>query len=85
MIDILLDMHAYVPLQQSETIDEETQKVVSNDLMHCILFGGDQLTRKRAESAKELRKNSTTPTTQLKGLLPVCEDWHAKRVILEVS
>ena len=48
------------------------------------VFGGDQLTHKRAESAKELRKNSITPTTQLKGLVPVCEDWHAKKAFLEV-
>ena len=51
---------------------------------HGILFGRDQLTRKRAETAKHTRKNSTTPTTKLEGLILICEDWHAKKVFLEV-
>ena len=61
-------------------IDQNTQKAVATDLLHGILFGGDQLTRKRIETVKESRKNSTTPVTQLKGLIPICEDCHAKSV-----
>lgn len=34
-------------------------------MVHQLLLGGDQLTRKRMETAKECRKNGTTPTTQL--------------------
>ena len=51
--------------------------------MSSILFGG-QLARKRAEAAKKSRKNSFTPVKQLQGLLPICEDWHAKQIFLEV-
>ena len=67
-----------------EILDEKTQSTVAADMLHCILLGGDQLTWKRAETAKESRKNSTTPVTQLRGLIPVCEDWHAKKIFLEV-
>ena len=84
MIEIMLQMQYYVPTEPSSITDEMTQQTISADLLHCTLFGGDQLTRKRAESAKELRKNSATPITQLKGLIPVCEDWHAKKTYLEV-
>lgn len=84
MIEIMLDMHEYVPVLPYEAIDEQTQCKIAEDRLHKILFGGDQLTRKRAETAKELRRNSVTPTTQLKGLIPVCEDWHAKKILLEV-
>ena len=84
MIDILLKVHEYIPMQAQQVVDEQTQQSVAADLLHRILFGGDQLTRKRAESAIELRQNSTTPVTQLKGTIPICEDWHAKKVFLEV-
>ena len=67
-----------------EATDKNTQCKVAVDKLHCILFGGDQLTRKRAETAIELRQNSTTPITRLKGVQPVCEDWHAKKCFLEV-
>lgn len=84
MIDILLKVHEYIPVQPKEVVDEQTQQKVAADLLHRVLFGGDQMTRKRAETAIELRQNSTTPVAQLKGVIPVCEDWHAKRVFLEV-
>ena len=84
MIGIVSEMHKYVPTKYKETIDENTQKVVSSDVLHSILFGRDQLTRKRSETAIELRKNGTSPAMQLKGLIPMCEDWHTKRVLLEV-
>ena len=84
MIDILLQLHKYVPIKALDVVDEKTQSKVADDLIHGILFGGDQMTRKRAETAKQARKNSTTPTTKLEGLIPVCEDWHSKKIFLEV-
>jgi L1 cell adhesion molecule like protein len=84
MIDILSDVHKYVPVRPLEVIDEKVHCSVAADKVHQLLLGGDQLTRKRVETAKECRKNSTTPTTQLTGVVPVCEDWHAKKVFLEV-
>ena len=83
MIDILLQIHKYVPITAQEVTDTNTQRKVAVDKLR-ILSGGDQLTRKRAETAIELRQNSTTPITRLKGVQPVCEDWHAKKCLLEV-
>ena len=84
MIDILDDIHRYVPIQPLEVVDEMTHRPVAADMVHQLLLGGDQLTRKRIETAKECRKNGTTPTTQLTGIVPVCEDWHCKKIFLEV-
>jgi L1 cell adhesion molecule like protein len=84
MIEIMLEIHEYVPVTQYDVTDKYTQCKIVEEVVHPILLSGDQLTRKRAEAAKELRRNSVTQSTQLKGLLPVCEDWHAKKTFLEV-
>jgi hypothetical protein len=55
MIDILLDLHKYVPLAPLENTDETSNLTITADQLHHILFGGDQLTRKCAETAKEAR------------------------------
>ena len=65
--------------------DSITHKMVPAGQLHCLLFGGDQLTRKRVETAIELRQNGSTPIHALKGIQPVCEDWHAKKCLLEVT
>lgn len=67
------------------TTNRSTQVEVSNDLIDPVLFGGDQMTRRRIESAQEGRKNDISQITKLKGFVPVCEDWHTKKVFLEVS
>lgn len=85
MIDILDKLHDYVPSIHQNKVDIATQREVCDDLMHEILFGGDQVTRKRAETAKEGRKNDTSLKKKLKGIIPVCEDWHTKKIFLEVS
>ena len=46
-----------------------------------LLFGGDQLTTKRARAGVRICNNSMNGA---EGLLPVAEDWHAKVVFLEV-
>ena len=56
--------------------------MVPADQLHCLLFGGDQLTRKRVETTIEL---CSTPIHALKGTQPVCEDWHAKKCLLEIT
>ena len=38
----------------------------------------------RARSAQMGRRNEVTPTQQLRGLVPVIEDWHARMAFLEV-
>lgn len=44
---------------------------------HKILLGGDQLTVARCRSGQIGRRNEVQPSKQLRGLLPVVEDWHA--------
>lgn len=51
---------------------------------HKIVIGGDQLTVARCRAAQIVRRNEIHPTKQLRGLLPVVEDWHAKQCFLEV-
>ena len=51
---------------------------------HRLLFGGDQLTAKRARAGIRIRNNSTNDAEHLEGSLPVAKDWHAKVVFLEV-
>ena len=58
MIEILDSMEKYVLVVPVTAIDEVTNKEISVDRMHSILFGGEQLTRKRAEAVKELNKKN---------------------------
>lgn len=75
MIEILGELQKLVP----STSDN------SGTMLHQVLFGGDQLTAKRARSAIRIRDNSIQEIDRLKGFIPVSEDWHAKVVFLEVS
>jgi L1 cell adhesion molecule like protein len=68
----------YVP---KKVIDTPT---LNCEVFHKVLMGGDQLTVARCRGAHMGRKNETTPSEQLRGLVPVIEDWHAKQCFLEV-
>lgn len=68
-------------LAKDVTLNAVTQKVFDDSIVHGILIGGDQLTRKRIERAKELAKNGISPDMELKGLIPICHDWHTKKAI----
>ena len=91
MVAILVDLQQYVPLltlplQACVTVDgKEEVSTIHNDTFHKILFGGDQLTAARTRGAKRLRSNSERPLDKLEGFEPVCEDWHAKGVLLAAS
>ena len=89
MVDILHELHRFVPAK-SETTDVPVPnsgevRSLSEIAFHRLLFGGDQLTAKRARAGVRIRNNSTNSADRLEGLLPVAEDWHAKVVFLEVS
>uniref|UniRef100_A0A1X7U207 DUF6589 domain-containing protein n=1 Tax=Amphimedon queenslandica TaxID=400682 RepID=A0A1X7U207_AMPQE len=84
MIDIMLKLQSYAPTEHSTVVDGVSGSTISFDVTHEILLGGDQLTRKRAESAKFARRNSPIAAERLDGLIPVCEDWHAKKIFLEM-
>ncbi len=68
---------------ECQNSDEPT--VFTKDDFHYILMGGDQLTVARARSSKRIRSNSLRPLDRLEGLVPVCEDWHAKGCLISMS
>ena len=51
---------------------------------HRLLLAGDQLTVKRARSARSQRENSQHAHGKLRGFVPVAQDWHAGQCLLEV-
>ena len=64
---------------------QATDAVDTDNKFHRILFGGDQLTTARAVGSIEIRRNSREAKHTLQGLIPVTEDWHAKKIFLTVS
>jgi hypothetical protein len=64
MIDILDELNKYVPASSSWCVDGKMDASILIHKIHKILFTGDMLTRKRAETAKESRKNGLTLMSQ---------------------
>ena len=86
MISIMEHNHQYVATI-TDTIEVDLpasgHKVeVTKTKFH--VFGGDQLTAKRARGSQMIRSNSINSTEQISGLLPTAEDWHAKLCLLQV-
>ena len=77
MIQILRDIHDYVP-----TISDEKRK---KEILQIIPFGGDQLTEERATNCKLGALDGDTEFKQLNGLSPKLEDWHLKKVLYQVK
>lgn len=51
-----------------------------------VIFGGDQLTRKRLDGCRHLRILGETPAERFDHIQPVvCEMWHVKQDLLEVQ
>uniref|UniRef100_A0A1X7V997 Uncharacterized protein n=1 Tax=Amphimedon queenslandica TaxID=400682 RepID=A0A1X7V997_AMPQE len=89
----------HLPNEQSEKMAQKYEKIPlgvisENDnekipipahKVHKVSFGGDMLTWKRAETTIECCQKSTTLLKQLKGLHPICDDWHAKKCLLEAE
>ena len=78
-------LHQYVPMSLSSGNATVPHSDVTEEHLHPLLFGGDQLTAARARVSLLIRRNSTKPSTCFEGLIPVCEDWHTKVVFLRVS
>lgn len=88
MVEIMSHIQEYVPTVSKMLeleVTGESNITVKADNFHNILFGGDQLTVARAHGAQHVRENSVDGVGQLEGLVPVCEDWHARVVLLSVS
>ena len=85
MVDILQHLQKYAP---STSHTREVPVPTTNEVrslskiaLHWLLFGGDQLTAKRARGGGvRTRNNSANSADHLEGLLAVAEDWHAKVV-----
>ena len=77
MIDIMENLHAYVPIAPSSGDVEEKH-------LKKVLFGGDQLTVARARTAQHTRINSDSHSNALHGLVPFAADWHAEFNLMEV-
>ena len=87
MVDILDDLHKYVPSERStQEFLIAPGKVFSLQLDHFshMLLGGDQLIVARIRGAQRIRRNSYNGRDRVEGLVPVVEDWHAKVCFLKV-
>lgn len=78
MVAILRTMQAYVP--QFHFDDGKVQA----DIYAKVLLGGDYLTAKRARGAQLVKANELTCTGQLRGLVPISEDWHTRMTLVKV-
>lgn len=89
MASIMESLQNYVPHVRKTTSVPVPGKSgeyeqVHHDFFQHILFGGDQLTKVRAEGAQRMRSNSPEDIDKLIGLVPVIEDWHAKQCLAGV-
>ena len=81
MVDIMTDLHQYVPMvstTQERIISSGATVTEESATFHPIIIGGDQLTAARARSAIKSKMNGHTHSQTLSGLVPAAEDWHAK-------
>ena len=89
MMDVMDELHKYVPkktVERSFEVPADGSVIpYKEDYLHSILFGGDQLTCARARSCHRARMNADCASDALAGLVPCCEDWHAKVTFLSVS
>ena len=88
MVCVLEELHDYMPTISTTAIvdvSDTEQTELTYDDFHYILTGGDLLTAARARGSQRIRKCGERPKDRLEGILPVCEDWHAKMCLLGVS
>lgn len=78
MASIMDNLQALVPKVAISTEQVQCQ------VFSKVLFGGDQLTSERARGAQRSRRSELLPEEQLRGLIPVAADWHAKQCLLQV-
>ena len=68
MIDILSELHKYVPCTQA-----------NGKLKSTVFLGGDQLTCERARTARTARVQAEDPKDRLEEFAVKIEDWHTTR------
>lgn len=88
MCKIMERHHKYIPMvtrMRKETFGNGESIEIPEADMWLTLFGGDQLTVARARGAIAIRHGHELPEEQLKGLIPVLEDWHTRMTLMKVS
>ena len=84
MVEILTDLHQYVPkceYEEERRIPGSDEIVIEHKAkVHKIMFNGNQLTKVRAVSAIKIKSNGETPSARLEGFKPTVEDWHVKLI-----
>ena len=71
--------------KQAVSKDGEVVAEIEDNNFHRILVGGDQLTVARCRGAAAARSDHCTSLECLRGVVPVSEDWHTKRIFLMVN
>ena len=71
--------------KQAFSKDGEVVAEIEDTNFHRILVGGDQLTVARCRGAAAARSDHRTSLECLRGVVPVSEDWHTKRIFLMVN
>ena len=81
------ELHEYVPTISTSCVidvtDSEQVEVIYDDF-HKTLAGGDMLTAARARGSQRVRKCGQRSKDRIEGILPVCEDWHCKAILMGV-
>lgn len=89
MVQIMNTLQQYVPATEETAVVQVEGEDIPFEMkvqrFHSILFAGDQLTVARARSARAVCMNSASGSGQIKGLIPVVSDWHAKLCLLVVT
>lgn len=70
--------------QNVHTEEGTNEEELLSVMLHRVLFAGDQLTVKRAQSTHAQWENSENAKDKLDGFVPVAQDWHAGMCFLEV-
>ena len=87
MVCVMDELQEYVPTITTpcmvDVTDTEEAELIYDDF-HKTLAGGDMLTAARARGSQRVRRCGERPKERLEGILPVCEDWHCKGVLMGV-
>ena len=82
MIDILTELHEKYLTLLKTTDDSGNEQV---EILQRLFFGRDQLTEERACNARQGRADGDSDSERLEGFIPKVEEWHAGRVLYQVS
>jgi L1 cell adhesion molecule like protein len=79
MVAIMKTLQQYAPQYHFD------DGLIEAHIFQKTLLGGDYLTAKRARGSQLDKCNELTATEQLRGLVPISEDWHTRQCLMTVS